>query len=356
MRQLYYTLLAVALIVAVGLFVSRPSDITAHEDDIEIMFSHELHQELAECGDCHNAAESDNADDMLMPAPQSCTNCHEEEEVRAYWNADESVNLEMVMHKDEPSELYFSHVYHLETIKMECNHCHILAADEFLDPNMDGCFRCHNNAEGEVHELVTDRAWTGTNMCESCHKNLSNLKPKDHMVPDFSRFHGRMAMNGENEEECAMCHSEAYCEQCHHPMNEVPHPATSDDVYIEGWPRSEKMDTGEMLTVQSAHSLTYRYTHGFDARAQSSRCETCHERESFCTPCHENGYDANGARVVPQSHMMAGFASASRNAALNRHGRLAQMNMESCVTCHNVDGGDPVCAVCHSSGFVGGDN
>jgi len=30
------------------------------------------------------------------------------------------------------------------------------------------------------------------------------------------------------------------------------------------------------------------------------------------------------------------------------------MDIESCVTCHNVDGGDPVCAGCHTADITGG--
>ena len=128
----------------------------------------------------------------------------------------------------------------------------------------------------------------------------------------------------------------------------------SDNFYVNGWPRGEKIDDERVLTVQKAHPFGYTYTHGFDARAKSVRCETCHEQESFCAPCHENGYDATGRRIVPQSHQLAGFALVGGGKAQNRHGRLAMMDIESCVTCHNVEGGDPVCSACHSTGAVTG--
>jgi hypothetical protein len=32
------------------------------------------------------------------------------------------------------------------------------------------------------------------------------------------------------------------------------------------------------------------------------------------------------------------------------------MDLESCTTCHDVDGADPVCAVCHSTGLVKGEH
>jgi hypothetical protein len=157
-------------------------------------------------------------------------------------------------------------------------------------------------------------------------------------------------MIGEADRNCAVCHSTSFCQECHTPTND----AASGGAYINAWPRGEKMDDGDLLTVQKVHSLTYRYTHGFDARAQSSRCATCHDHDSFCTPCHRGGYDATGVRIVPQSHQMAGFATVGGGEALNRHGKLAKRDIENCVTCHDVDGADPLCAVCHSSGAVKG--
>ena len=77
----------------------------------------------------------------------------------------------------------------------------------------------------------------------------------------------------------------------------MPSGVTKTQFYLDMYPRGEKMDDGKLMTVQSVHSLTYRYTHGFDARAQSMHCERCHEPETFCQPCHQNGYDGNGARI-----------------------------------------------------------
>jgi hypothetical protein len=164
-------------------------------------------------------------------------------------------------------------------------------------------------------------------------------------------MHGRWADKGDDETSCGACHAPAFCAGCHEPTNDVP-ARSSTAWYQSAWPRGERMDDAAELTVQQVHSLTYRYTHGFDARAQSTRCATCHDADRFCTPCHRNGYDATGTRIVPQSHQLAGFASAGGGKALNRHAKLAEMDIERCATCHNIDGGDPVCAVCHSTGIA----
>jgi len=355
----YYSIFASLLVAAIVLVSLTSSPSAADATKVGVMFSHEIHKELAACADCHAAAESQSAEDNLIPGPSACQSCHEEADVRKYWGLDATTDLAEVKGTPRPHELRFSHKFHAGAQKMECAYCHIPVGDSFTGPSMDGCYECHNNAE-KIAPIVSMadamQQNVATNQCEACHTNLANLLPKNHRMADFSRFHGKMALTGEDSRDCAVCHSQSFCAECHTPTNDVPAPSTKTDFYIGSYPRGEKMDDGGMLTSQQAHSLTYKYTHGFDARIQSSRCATCHEQESFCVDCHTNGYDANGERIVPQSHQLAGFASATGGKAMNRHARLASMDIQHCATCHNVDGGDPVCMVCHSTGVAGGEN
>ncbi|MDT8324083.1 MAG: cytochrome c3 family protein [Bacteroidota bacterium] len=326
----------------------------------EVLFSHTLHADLAECDACHSAVESENATDNLLPAPSVCADCHDESDVRSYWSLGDEADLSAYPMPVRDRKLYFSHKLHGETLELNCASCHgaILADEESGIPAMDVCARCHNNADATaaIVRSAADEPMviSATNQCEACHTTLAGLHPQNHRVPNFIQEHGKFAMNGQADRDCAVCHSESFCQQCHTPTNDVPHGVTADEFYLEGSPRGEKIDDERQLTLQKVHSLTYRYTHGFDARAKSTRCETCHEPESFCTPCHQNGYDATGMRIVPQSHQLAGFATVGGGAAMNRHGKLAKMDIESCVTCHNVDGGDPVCAGCHEGVMQGG--
>lgn len=345
------TLTALAVIT---LIVSIPRG--AEAGDSDVLFSHELHAEMADCSYCHNALESEAATDNLLPAPVTCVDCHDEADVRGYWSLDEGVDLASYILPVKNRRLYFSHKQHGETLEMECASCHgaILADEDSGMPDMETCYRCHNNADATapIRATAADEPMkhAATNQCEACHTTLAGLHPENHRAPNFIQQHGLMAMNGEADRDCAVCHSESFCQECHTPTNDVPGMVTADNFYISGWPRGEKIDDENQLTVQKAHPLTYRYTHGFDARAKTTRCETCHEPETFCTPCHQNGYDATGVRIIPQSHQLAGFVMAGGGEAMNRHGKLAKMDMESCATCHQVDGGDPVCAGCHFSG------
>ncbi len=354
-----YLLVALILCTAVvgAILTTSPSGVVA--GDGSVVFSHKTHKDLAECTACHGAATSEAAGDNLLPAPSVCSDCHEEADIRGYWSLNENADLSASVLQVKDRRLIFSHKQHVE-MNMVCGVCHggIVAEETSALPSMDICSRCHNDADATT--LIKrgnedlGRVISAGRRCESCHTTLAGLYPQNHLTADFTANHGKLAMNGEASRECSSCHSQSFCQECHSPSNNVPLGVEPDRFYIEGSPRGEKTDRPEVLTVQRAHPLTYRYTHGFEARAKSSRCETCHEQESFCQPCHSNGYDATGVRIVPQSHQFAGFATVGGGKAMNRHGKLAEMDIESCATCHNIDGEDPICAACHSTAEAAG--
>jgi hypothetical protein len=315
-----------------------------------ISFSHASHKDV-ECGKCHNTADSESSGDNLIPKPQVCTECHDAKDVRGYWNLVDNADLNIDVIKSAPRKIVFAHKKHVALAKNNCGQCHgdMNQGDSHI-PGMDRCSVCHNNGENKIPGIHPK--YSATNLCEACHISLAGLIPQNHLIANFSRLHGKAVNQGAYDSHCSACHSQAFCQDCHSPTNDVPYGQTKSRFYLDGWPRNEKTDDGNELTVQSVHELTYRYTHGFEARAKSSRCATCHDQETFCQPCHQTGYDANGARIVPQSHQLAGFVSISGGRAMNRHAKLARMDIESCASCHNVEGGDPKCALCHSSGLV----
>lgn len=358
MKRMYlFIALVLVAVVSVAVLTSSPGALRA--DKGGVMFSHAVHKDVAECSACHGAGDSEAATDNLLPAPSSCVGCHEEADVRGYWSLDASADLDAQVLLVKDRRLIFSHKQHA-AMEQSCGVCHggIVADEESAMPSMEICSRCHNNADNTVPVLRGSedlaKMIPATNQCEACHTTLAGLYPANHMTASFAANHGRFAMNGGHDRECAACHSQSFCQECHSPAGNVPSGTASDRFYIDAWPRGEKIDNAQVLTVQKAHPFTYRYTHGFDARAKSSRCQTCHEQESFCMPCHQNGYDATGTRIVPQSHQLAGFVSIGGGEAMNRHGKLAKMDIERCATCHDMDGGDPVCAACHNTGAAGG--
>ncbi|MBI5645688.1 MAG: hypothetical protein HY962_02050 [Ignavibacteriae bacterium] len=360
MNKLYFAF-ALFLAGAVGLLVLGGSPGAAVGVDSKVTFSHSVHKGQTECATCHPAADSENASDNLLPKPEACASCHDAKDVRGYWGIGENDPLDKAYLTVADRKLRFSHKFHAGSAGMNCESCHgavLTDASEGM-PSMESCYDCHNDGQklAPIKAAATEGGTlVASNRCELCHTSLAGMVPKNHRSVNYIRLHGRFATSGEAERECAVCHSASFCQECHTPTNDVPEGNAKDKFYIGLAPRGEKVDDGKLLTSQQVHSLTYRYTHGFDARAQSTHCERCHEPESFCTPCHQNGFDANGARIVPQSHQLAGFVQLGGGEALNRHGKMAERDMASCATCHEVDGGDPICAPCHSTGLVkGGD-
>ena len=50
---------------------------------------------------------------------------------------------------------------------------------------------------------------------------------------------------------------------------------------------------------------------------------------------------------VPASHIGSGFTTLGVGSGGGRHAELARRDIESCMTCHDARGGDPVCITCH---------
>jgi hypothetical protein len=355
MKPLYTTIVLV-LSLLVGIIVLLPSPRVLRADGGEITFSHATHKDKAECSTCHASESSEKASDNLYPTPEACTSCHDPKDVRGYWSLDDNAALDKQYAVAKDRQLIFSHKFHVGTAGAKCESCHAgVLEDGNAFPAMQVCSSCHTYKRATAADKRTEKfaSSVAANACEACHTTLVGLKPNNHRTVSFTRLHGKFAMNGESDTECAQCHSVGFCQDCHSATNSVPKRIMADQFYLDAFPRAGTMDDGRLLGIQQVHALTYRYTHGFDARAQSSTCQRCHS-ETFCSDCHQNGYDASGGRIVPQSHVLAGFATLGGGKAMNRHAKLAEMDIQSCATCHNVDGGDPICATCHSTGIVKG--
>jgi hypothetical protein len=75
---------------------------------------------------------------------------------------------------------------------------------------------------------------------------------------------------------------------------------------------------------------------------------TCHEPQSFCAECHAAGGNINQTRFRPASHNVAGFTTIGRGSGGGLHAEEARRDMESCISCHDVEGQDPTCMTCHN--------
>ncbi|MBN1301523.1 MAG: cytochrome c3 family protein [Melioribacteraceae bacterium] len=307
-----------------------------------IKFSHQLHTELeVGCADCHTGVpESTALSDRLLPEKDICAGCHDVED-------DESCNT--CHYEDtyepfvsEPSKLIFSHQFHVTESEMECQACHkgLEEVDYSTDltsanPSMMICYQCHNDQSVAV------------NVCESCHIATSDLTPESHKTANFFRNH-KFSSN-HPDAECAMCHDNSFCEDCHVATTALDVNNTALDFYTPYSPH-RIIDGAKQQQITRVHDLNYRFTHGMDLKGKSFECSTCHQTEIFCAECHNppsSGDYALGG-IMPQSHSNPNFFTYGVGSGGGLHAELARRDIERCASCHDTQGADPSCILCHS--------
>ena len=305
----------------------------------DILFSHTMHAEIGiACVDCHAAAATSTAAlNPLGATHESCSSCHGAEiEQRCEFCHTDPSNISPVEATDH--DLIFSHAQHAAMESVDCQTCHVNAAGAVdlsasLLPAMESCSTCHND----------NRA---TNTCESCHKNFATLIPPDHERSDFRRTHRETARLGGLQVNCQTCHTETFCQDCHFGPGLKQFGA--DGLGSEPAHRRVLKDSPDQLILQNVHDLNYRFTHGIDAKARQSECMTCHEPQTFCADCHVTGGNINQARFRPATHDVAGFTTIGSGSGGGLHAEEAKRDIESCISCHDVEGQDPTCMTCHT--------
>ncbi len=325
-----------------------------------VMFSHENHvveREIA-CADCHTAApESESSLDRLIPDHQSCETCHGEaiENDCSYCHTNPDAIEPMVL----PSrDLIFSHKKHATTGGIACETCHGglppvdtgnggeggdaggamthsgTGGTESHMPAMAMCVDCHSAKQVSVN-------------CETCHSNFTNLIPENHLVSGFAKEHDRAVRLGSMDVTCSTCHTESFCQDCHTGDQLRGFGGTRGLMTVPGARQSLK-DSPDELRLQAAHDLNYRFTHPVDARNRMIDCSGCHDRQAFCADCHQNGGILTEGKIKPQSHFEAGWVMIASGSGGGRHAQMGRRDIESCVSCHDVEGQDPTCILCHS--------
>ncbi len=335
-----FLLTASAIYLSITAFSYR-MDAEESQNKSIIKFSHQLHIEMeVECEMCHaEVAESTSLSGKLLPSKDACADCHDVED-------DE--NCEMCHYEDvnEPlpetrSELYFSHKSHIEDQSMECASCHkgldqvdYAAESETGSPMMSDCFQCHDNNSG------------GVMVCESCHVSTADLLPGTHKQVNFNKDHKFMVL--EADADCAMCHDNNFCEACHVGTIMIDEANTADNFYTPYSPH-RLVDNANQQQISLVHDLNYRYNHGVDARGKETDCATCHQTETFCAECHNSAGTGDFALggFVPTSHTEPNFTTMGVGSGGGVHAEIARRDVESCAGCHDTQGADPNCIMCH---------
>ena len=308
-----------------------------------IRFNHQFHLgedvEL-ECSACHAAAESQASGDRLLPTMEVCGECHdvEDDEGCALCHTDMD-NMEQI--DIPPREIAFSHQAHLGYEGTTCQTCHagmekVVAPGGTHVPDMAACMACHDNT-------------AGPSACNACHTDLAHLKPASH-AGGWAREHGRRVRTGDAA--CASCHAQSECQECHEGAKlSVSHPSLGSRGAFAPQSRG---DAG--LVLKGAHELNYRFTHALDAKGKARRCAVCHDRATFCVECHNPDSDADAFRPVWHNGADWGAIAGAVGSGGGRHARLARRDMERCAACHDMQGDDPTCTLCHMDRLPGRGN
>ena len=269
---------------------------TAIANDDGFVFSHKYHKEMGidDCTTCHTTVtQSTSGTDDLIPGAEVCQMCHGDE-VTPPTNIPRITDYQKI----------FSHKKHVEGESIDCLTCHSSVEESdtvsMADlPTMNDCFTCHAS---DVKQVPED--------CRMCHGPNERLTPLTHTAT-WKNYHGMVA-NDAADQECSTCHvSESFCQECHFGDN----------------------------VTQESHPVNWEYTHGVEARQQSSDCSTCHESKQFCADCHTQNL------VMPVTHASPDWAVARTG---GRHAMEAEMDIDNCVVCHTSPETDPTCLDCHS--------
>lgn len=351
MKLRYYTLLFLPLsfILIFSAFTSKKSSVDITGNDEVIKFSHKLHVELAECKVCHAAVlNSISLKDRLYPNHDNCKDCHDVEDDSQCTTCHYEGKFEPLVQKK--SALILNHKFHVVDKNMECQTCHkgfetVAYSSELSNPNpmMEDCYSCHNNTS------------FASNTCESCHISTANLIPQNHKSVNFMEQH-KFAAKG-IDANCQMCHDQNNnsCQDCHVATTGITEVNTEDNFY-QPYSPSRYIDGAKSQQITRVHELNYRFIHGLDAKGKTEDCSSCHQIETFCGSCHqskERDFALGG--IIPTSHLKAGFSTIGVGTGGGEHATLARRDIERCISCHDVQGADPTCIMCHmdSDGIKG---
>lgn len=341
----YVVFLAVVLgvlVTAVARKSSAPTSWPEAPSAHALKFSHTFHLNDVgvACEDCHPGAKTSTvSSDNLRSTHDECMSCHEEQLSGScdFCHADPD-NIQAAI--PAARAIIFSHKAHTEGENLECTTCHpgldkVAYSGPSNMPSMETCARCHNDQQV-------------TNACEACHVSLAGLVPPDHLVSNFTREHKRMSRMGALEFECATCHTQTFCADCHGAADLLQFGA-GPTLQVDPSPRGSPSDRPQQMKLTLAHDLNYRFTHGVDANQRATDCYTCHSEQEFCAPCHQAG-DITTNAFRPAWHNGADFATVGRGTGGGRHADFARRDLQSCISCHDVEGMDATCVSCHVDG------
>jgi len=304
-----------------------------------IKFSHKDHliQFEVTCEECHSkAAESVSSSDNLLPRKDDCGNCHD------VTDEQECLTCHISQEVLEPFEnpvrtINFNHKVHLEKAELQCKACHQgLEKVDYCDgkniPPKESCNVCHNGTA-----VSQD--------CDLCHLETLTLLPPSHVL-DWKHEHAVKLRAGQ-ERDCVHCHQNYECQECHEDVDLL-----SADLYPQEYFASYRPNLSgtQSTALTRVHDLNYRYWHPLEAEGKQQQCAVCHETSTTCVKCHSEVDQTGGKRHRPAWHGGADWGAIALGVGTGggQHAELARRDIERCAACHDVEGADPTCLMCHT--------
>ena len=337
-------------------------------------FDHLKHKALfPSCVTCHAGAETKGA--SLWPAAHSCAACHDGQiEKTVAWAPRTTPRR---------SNLRFDHVQHRAEAKAKpaaCAACHTEGGERMAvrPPVVGRCLDCHGIQT--AHLAAPDSA------CASCHVPLARAvtltrsdvaafpAPPSHDDPRWPTRQGHGAVTrGSMTTNCATCHAQEFCYQCHAggtPPRVIAalasDPRSTSLVALRAPPshganfadrhgalasagaascsschiRSDCLECHRTTAANAPgyHPAGFLSRHPSAAYARETSCNDCHSERSFCTACHQQ------SGLVANRGLRTGYHDANRFFSAG-HGGAARQSLESCVSCH----AERDCLPCHSA-------
>lgn len=263
-----------------------------------IIFDHPLHIDVGmSCDDCHSNMEHLSVGARAIPSHDDCASCHTVDDdqhcAMCHRDPDDPVGM------PSKGEFYigFAHNEHIKS-GLNCEQCH--SNLDKIDavpaiPMMSDCQSCHLQMSASLS-------------CEICHDGKRPL-PQDHKMFTWKQTdHGLEARHPVSD--CAVCHTQQSCNQCHQGIN------------LTGTPHAPHWVFNHSVEV------------GFGAQ-----CMSCHQTRSQCVDCHR--------KMLPIPHPIgAGYANRQDG---GEHMLEFKMYTESCLSCHDVGTSKiSTCARCHN--------
>ncbi|MFC1555855.1 hypothetical protein ACFL67_02110 [candidate division KSB1 bacterium] len=144
-----------------------------------------------------------------------------------------------------------------------------------------------------------------------------------------------------SSEECSVCHSLNYCQECHDGA------ALASTQGAKANPNAPSNWGVNNLILAKNHDLNYKFTHALEAKSKLENCVLCHDQETFCVDCHETSLAANGFKPLWHGGPEWGAMALARGSGGGQHARMAKQDISRCSACHDANGEDPTCLLCH---------